>query len=160
LVKSTLWVSEASVPHEKFEDGVQACEVAGAAPEPAQLLSATGVPSERRQVTVWVWTEEPVSATHVAVRVCAVVPQPVAGLQEEYCHEPVPPEQAPKPEADQLKAQPVNTETVCVVAGAVPVHSEASTAVPSERVQVLVRVSVALVEQVEEGADQADDVQL
>jgi hypothetical protein len=143
-----------SVPQEKFTLGVHACEVAGALP--VQLLPATVVPSERTQETVCVWLEELASATHDPVRVCAVVPQPVAGVQEEYCQVPVPPEQVPKPEPVQLKVQPVRTETVCVVAGTVPVHKPASAVVPSERVQVFVRVSVA----VDDGALQSLETQL
>ncbi len=73
----------------------------------------------------------------------------------------MPPEQVPKPDAVQLKVQPEREETVCVVAGAAVVQSAGSVAaVPSERMQVLVRVSVAVVEQVEDGALQALELQL
>jgi hypothetical protein len=72
---------------------------------------------------------------------------------------PVPPEQDPKPEPTQAKVQEENVGTTCEVAGAVPVQLLASTVVPSERTQLLVRVSVAVAEQVELGAPQALDSQ-
>jgi hypothetical protein len=49
--------------------------------------------------------------------------------------------------------------TDCVVAGAAPVHKLSSTIVPSERSHELVRVSVAVAEQLEDGTDQAELVQ-
>jgi hypothetical protein len=72
---------------------------------------------------------------------------------------PVPPEQLPKPDPTQEKVQEEYVGTVCEVAGAVPVQFDASTVVPSARTQVLVRVSVAVAEQVELGALQALDSQ-
>jgi hypothetical protein len=75
--------------------GVHASEDAGAAPAPEQKLLATVWPSDCKQVTARVVVAEPTSATHDPVRVCAkLVPQPAAGLQEEYCQLPVPPAQA------------------------------------------------------------------
>jgi hypothetical protein len=72
---------------------------------------------------------------------------------------PVPPEQEPKPEPTQAKVQELNVGTTCVVAGAASVQLLASTVVPSERTQLLMRVSVALAEHVELGALQALDCQ-
>ena len=68
---------------------------------------------------------------------------------------PVPPVQVAKPEACQLKEQPVKDETDCEVAGSdpAPAHRLLSTVLPSDCRQVTLRVSVAVVEQVDDGAD-------
>jgi hypothetical protein len=139
---------------------VQASDVAGALP--VQLDASTGVPSERSQVTVCVALPELAVCTHEPVRVCVKVPQPAVGVQEEYCQEALPPVQAPKPEAFQLKVQPVRTERVCEVAGFAPAPEQrpSATVVPSDCSQVTERVSVAAVEQEDDGADQAEVCQL
>jgi hypothetical protein len=56
---------------------------------------------------------------------------------------------------DQEKEQPASTSVSCLTGGCATVHSDASAAAPSARVQVLMRVCTALVEQVESGALQA-----
>jgi hypothetical protein len=94
-VSLKVWLSAPSVPHEA-DVGVQASEVAGSVPAPEHWLLSTVVPSERRQVTACVAVPEFAVCTQEPVRVWVrPVPQPVVGVQEVYCQEAVPPEQAP-----------------------------------------------------------------
>lgn len=75
---------------------------------------------------------------------------------------PTPPVQSPYAEADQLKVQPVRFDTVWLVAGSAPApeQKELSTVVPSDCVQVTLRVSMAVVEQLLESALQEPVLQL
>ena len=60
------------------------------------------MPSLLRQVTVCVWVAELLFGTQLAERVWVKVPEPQVGLQAVYSQVPVPPTQAPNPEACQL----------------------------------------------------------
>jgi hypothetical protein len=72
--------STASLPQEKPEVGVHACELAGCVP---QFTASTGAPSLRWQEKVCDCVPDPVSATQVPARVCVKpAPQPVVGAQE------------------------------------------------------------------------------
>ena len=91
------------MPHENVV-GVQLCVSAGSAV--VQLLFATVVPSLRVQVAVCDAVPEFTATTQVPVRLWVKpVPQPVAGAHEAYCHEAVPPEQLPNPDAVHAKVQ-------------------------------------------------------
>jgi hypothetical protein len=129
-----------------------------------QLELSTDVPSERWQNTATVCVAEFASATQVPERVWfKPVPQPVVGVQEEYCQLPVPPVQVLGVPEIHEKVQVLKSAIVCVVAGAVPAlatHRLLSTVVPSDCVQESVRVWMAVEEQVLEDALQALGTQL
>jgi hypothetical protein len=73
---------------------------------------------------------------------------------------PVPPEQVPKPLCVQTKVQVLKSATVWLVTGSVPLQKLLATVAPSLRVQVTVRVWVAVASQVLEEADQLPGIQV